>query len=323
MNRYQNLNIIESIHKMKIQKKGRYKMIPKRIIFRFGIIFVCLLATTISFGVSSGPSEAETHEYKQDMARIKSVRKSFKPGQVNNLEEYEKFADEIQKKWSQRNKEYNARLILEICGPLSSGTFADDRRHDVARKYALSVLSEPNEIPLEVELDLTGHVMTETVTPRAPKGEDWAQRRKKDVEIRLHAWKRLIDAIDPNWDPNEVLWSPNAVGAFMGLPGGIAPEGVKDPKVRAEYEAALQKNREKIEKYTEQSRLHDWFERYPKRAERYIISAYSKPPFKLEELKQYFARYVVDQKARASILDAVTKNMEKQAEKVPKEQTTQ
>jgi hypothetical protein len=305
---------------MKIQKKGKYKMILKKIIFRFGIIFVCLLATTISFGVSSGPSEAETHEYKQDMARIKSVRKSFKPAQVNNLEEYEKFADEIQKKWSQRNKEYNARLILEICGPLSSGTFADDRRHDVARKYALSVLSEPNEIPLEVELDLTGHVMTETVTPRAPKGQDWAQRRKKDVEIRLHAWKRLIDSIDPNWDPNEVLLSPNAVGTGMGLPSGsIAPESIKDPKLRAEYEAALQKNREQIERYTKQYRLHDWLKGFPKKAEGYIVQAYSKPPFNLEQLKQYLEKYLTDTKTKTRILDAVTKNMQEQAEKIPKQ----
>ena len=63
--------------------------------------------------------------------------------------------------------------------------------------------------------------------------------------------------------------------------------------------------------------------RFPKRAEEYIIDAYSKPPFNVEELKQSFARYEVDEKTRARILDAVTKNMEKQTEKVPKEQTTQ
>jgi hypothetical protein len=318
MNRYQNLNIIESIHKMKIRNKGRYKMIPKRIIFHFGTISVCLLATTISFGVSSGPSEAETHEYKQDMAHIKTVEKSFKAGPVNDLKDYEKFADEIQTKWNRRNKEYYARLMLEVCGPLSSGRFNDERQYDVARRYALSALSEPNEIPLEVELELTGHIMTDTVTPRAPKGQDWAQRRKKDVEIRLHAWKRLIDSIDPNWDPNDLPVSNLVPPLVTGLPSGVAPEAIKDAKLRAEYEAAIEKNRQKAERYSQQYRLRMWLKRFPARAEEYIITAYSKPPFNVEELKQYFEKYSIDEKTRARILDAVTKNMQEQAEKIPK-----
>ena len=221
------------------------------------------------------------------------------------------------KKWAKRNKEYNARVILEICGPLSSGTFPGDRRYDVARRYALSVLADANDIPLKTELELTGHVMTSKYTRNAPKGEDFAQRRKKDVEIRLHAWKRLLGAIDPNWDPNEVVGSPNSVGALMGLPSGISPESIKDPKLRAEYEAALQKNREQIERRVKQYRLHDWLKHYPKRAEGYIVQMYSQPPFNLEELKQYLEKYVVDKKTRARILDAVKKNMEKQTRKKP------
>jgi hypothetical protein len=154
-------------------------------------------------------------------------------------------------------------------------------------------------------------------TPNAPKGEDLAQRRKKDVEIRLHAWKRLIDAIDPNWDdPNEVRLSPNAVAVAMGFPGTVAPESIKDPKLRAEYEAAIQRNRQEIERHTKQYRLHDRLKSYPKRAERYIVKAYSKPPFNLEELKQYLGKYAVDEKTRARILDAVKKNMEKHIQKM-------
>jgi len=126
MNRHQNLNIIESIHKMKIQKKGKYKMIPKRIIFRFGIIFVCLLATSISFGVSSVPSEAEKQEYKQDRERIETMRKSFNPGPINDIKSFEKFADEIQKKWKVKDPEHYAKLMLEICGPITSGRFNTD-----------------------------------------------------------------------------------------------------------------------------------------------------------------------------------------------------
>jgi len=266
-----------------------------------------------SVGVSS---QAEKQEYKQERARIKALRKSFKPGPVNDLEEYEKFADEIQKRWQNRKKEYYARLMLEVCGPLSSGNFKHDRRYELARKYALLAVAEPNEISFETELNLIGHAITLMIGRNAPKGEKWAQLRKKDVEIRLHAWKRLMDAIDPNWDPNDV---PFLNISATGIRPGIVP---KDPDLRAEYDAAIEKMRE-IEKDTQkrewnskQYRLRKLQKRFAPTAERYIVRAYSKPPFNLEELKQYLGKYAVDKKTRARILDAVKKNMEKQIQKM-------
>jgi hypothetical protein len=295
-------------------------MILKRKIFCFRVIFICLLATIISFGAISEQSEAEKNEYKQDMVRVESLSKSLKTDFTNDLKEYEKDINELQSKWSKKNKEYYARLMWEACKPLSSGRFSDERQYDVARRYALSALEEPNEIPLEVELELTGHVMTDTVTPRAPKGQEWANRRKQDVEIKLHAWKRLIEAIDPKWDPNDLPINNVVPPLATGLPSGIAPESIKDPKLRAEYKAAIEKNRKKAERYNEQYRLRDWLKRFPKRAEDYIVDAYSKPPFNLEELKQYLDKYIADEKTRSRILEIVKKNMAEHPEKTLKEQ---
>lgn len=273
---------------------------------------MCLsLVQNITFGANSEASEIEKQEYKQELNRIKSLRKSLKPGAVNDLKEYEKFADEIQGKWVGKNKEYYVSLMLEICKPLSSGRFNEDRQFTLARKYALLALAEPNEIPLQTELKLTGHVMTDMVTPRAPTGQECAQQRKQDVNVRLHAWKRLIDAIDPTWDPNDLPVSNVVPPLATGLPSGVAPEAIKDPKLRAEYEAAIEKNRQKAERYNEQYSLRKWQKRFPKVAERYIVRAYSKPPFNLEEMKQYLEKYIADTKTKDRILDAVTKNMEK------------
>lgn len=159
------LNIVVISHetkikKMKIQKKGRRKMTFKKTIFCFGIVMICLLVISLSFGANIKASEAEKQEYKQERARIEALRKSFKPGPVNDLEEYEKFVDEIQKRWKNRKKEHYGRLMLEICKPLSSGRLKGDRRYEVARKYALSALADANDIPIETELELTGHVIT-------------------------------------------------------------------------------------------------------------------------------------------------------------------
>jgi len=212
------------------------------------VIIVCLIVTTISLGVSSGPSEAEKQEYKQELERIETMRKSF-TGPIKDLKSLAIFGDEIQTKWSQKSKEYYAKIMLEICGPISSWHFNQEGKHVLARKYALSALADPNKISLETELELIGHVMTDMVTPRAPKEQEWADQRKKDVEVRFHAWKRLIDAIDPNWDPNDKAVRNVAPPIETGLPSGVVPEAIKDPKLRAEYEAAIDKNRQKAERY--------------------------------------------------------------------------
>ena len=285
-------------------------MVAKNITISFLVLTCLSLVQNITFGASPEASEIEKQEYKQELNRIKSSRKSFKSGSVNDLKGYEKFADAIQNKWNKKNKEYYARLMLEICGPLSSGDFKGNRPRTLARKYALSVLETPDAVPLTLELELTGHVMTLMCTPYAPKGEDFARRRKKDVQIRFHAWKRLIDAIDPNWNPNDKPFRNVAPPTETGLRHGTSPKVIKNQEMRAIYEKAIERNRLKSVRYLEQSRLHDWLKRFPKRAEAYIIQAYSKPPFNLQEFKQYLDNYTVDEKTKARILNAVTKNMQ-------------
>ncbi|MHC4707514.1 MAG: hypothetical protein ACYS8I_10570, partial [Planctomycetota bacterium] len=162
-----------------------------------------------------------------------------------------------------------------------------------------------------------GHVITFMIGRRAPKGEKWAQIRKRDVQVRLHAWKRLVNAIDPNWDANDLPFVNIMPPLATNLPSGVAPEAIKDPKLRAQYEAAIEKNRLKAERYNEQSGLRKWLRRFPPRAERYIVRAYSKPPYNPEELKQYLETYIETQPTKTRILNAVIENMREEVYDVP------
>src|SRR4030065_594211 len=220
-------------------------MLLKKITICFLALVCCILVKSVSFGESAETLQMEKQEYEQELNRIKSLRKSFKPGPVNDINEYKKSADQIQDKWSQKNKEYYARLMWELCKPLSSGRFNNERQYNVAREYALSALAKPNEISLEIELELIGHVMTDMITPRSPTGQDWIQRRMKDVEVRLHAWKRLTDVVDPNWDPNDMPFINVPLPPGVEGISGMSPKSIKDPKLRAEYEASIEKNEQK------------------------------------------------------------------------------
>ena len=299
-----------------------YKMVAKKITNCF-LALTYLWLVQYTFGANAESLEMEKQEFKQERARIKAFDKSLAPGPVNDLGKYEKFANEIQNKWKDKNKEDYARLMLEVCGPLGSGRFSEDHQFVVARKYALLALEDANEIPLVTELELAAHVTSDMATPRAAKGQEWAQLRNTDAKVRFHVWKRLMDAIDPNWDPNEKLVSPNFVATMMGFPGTVAPGSIKDTKLRAEYETALEANQKKNERHCEQNQLHKWLTRFPKYAEPYIIEAFSRPPFNLEELNHYLNNYIADEKTRSRILDAVTKNIEKQAKETPEDPNQQ
>ncbi|MEN8126345.1 MAG: hypothetical protein ABFR90_00910 [Planctomycetota bacterium] len=302
----------------------------------FGLLCVSLFQS-LTLGVAIQASDAEKEEYRQDLAIIEAKRASLNPKldkaafqkdpdgymkqlmasrDKNDLDAYEKFADVILNKWSPQSPEHYGCLTLELCKPLSSGNFNNVRDVGLARKYALSALEKPDEIPLELELELTGHVMTHPGMRYSPKGQEFAQNRQKDCQVRLHAWKRLLDAIDPTWDPNEGLSYPTEIPrGVQAWAGGTDPKAIKDPVVRAEYEAILEEYRKKTEKYNEQYRLRKWFKRYPKKAEEYIIRAYSTAPYNNEELVQYLNDYKIGEEINARIIDAVTKNIEKQNKK--------
>jgi hypothetical protein len=278
-------------------------------------IIVCLSsAHCVVIGGDADSSTNEGQEFRQELDRLYAMTYSIdnKPKNENNLGKYEKDVDEIQKKWSARNKEYYAHLMVAVCAPLSSGAFKDDRQYELARKYALSALDNRDAIPVILEAELTGFVMTPTMGSDAPKGKDFAVRRRRDVDVRLHAWKRLMDTRDPNWDRNEELPSPNVIASEFGFPGSVAPESIPDATLRAKYEAAQHKNNQKIKAYVEQNFLWRELKVLPKAAESYIIQAYSHPPYNIEELKKSLNEYKVDENTKARILGAVTKNCDKE-----------
>jgi hypothetical protein len=296
------------------------------------IMFVLLCISILSCGLTANvvqTPEAEKEEFLKDMSSITTIRRSLSPdlgidkesfqkdpeGYIkqimalrdkNDLNAYEQFADAILNKWASQNAEYFGRLTLALCAELGGGTFEDDRCYELRRQYALLALEKGSALSVETELELTG-----LVTPYAPKREDFALRRKKDIDVRLRAWRRLLVAIDPTWDPDEVVGVyPDPPRGLQYWVNGMDPNAIGDPIIRAEYKAALAAKQQKIEEYVEQNRLHKWLERYPKYIESYMISNYSRPPYNSEELKQMLDASALGEERQTHILETVTRNIE-------------
>src|SRR3989339_173001 len=292
-------------------------MISKIIAFS-SLALICVMGVHNAIcTVVSDPPEIEQQKYKNDFNRIRSFKESIRKGAPIDLEGYEKFADEIEGKWRVKKKEYYANLIWELCGPLTSGIFNDRRQYALARKYAISALEKPDEIPIKTEFDLVQIVASDMIVPGAPTGQVWAQRRKQEVQLKFHAWKRLIGAIDPKWNPNErLVMHPEPPMGVNNYDSGASPESIKDPILRAQYEEAIRKNDQKNERHSLQRKYREWLERLSESVERYSIRAYSKPPDNIEELTQLLKEYISDESLRERILDGVAteKIMKEQAE---------
>ncbi len=90
---------------------------------------------------------------------------------------------------------------------------------------------------------------------------------------------------------------------------GMSPENIKDPEVRAAYEAAIAENKRIMEKNSEQLMLRRMEEHFAPRAEKYITTIYLRPPYNLPELKQKMDEYITNKERKARIINSVTKGM--------------
>jgi hypothetical protein len=256
--------------------------------------------------------EARFNAYEEEMSRIRTTNAHLHSFTDSDLAAYREFADSIQEKWKGAEQQYYGRLMVQICGVLNSVRFEGSQQEGLARKYALSALEDPNALPLTLELELSRFVVSSVGSRSSRDGEDFARRRREDLLVRLHAWRRLLDAVDLKWDPNDTPVMNVSPPAGTGMPAGIAPEAIANPALRAQYEQAIEANRQKNERFLEQHAVHRWLLSYPGSSERLIIHAYSATPYDSEELETYLDKYRIDEEAKARILAAVAQSIERQ-----------
>jgi hypothetical protein len=273
-----------------------------------GCFFFCAsIASGLALGsardMPEKTSEAVKMEFQQELKRIESL------SAAKDFDALTAAVDEIERKWRHRSPEFYSALMLKASDEFGSRDFGDAKQYDLEQKYAGLGLKNAGHIPLETELRLILRLERDREYSKGVlKGGEWAMRRTQKAEMWLGAWHRLESQIDTDWDPGDKPLLNVATPLAAGLPAGVAPEAIKDPELRAQYEEAIRKNNEKAERYRKQYGLRQMRTLFSKPTERYIIRAYSRPPFNLEELKGYLKTYIVEEDVRARILDAVRQN---------------
>jgi len=272
-----------------------------------------LLGSTVSMATEAVGSDAIVKEYSQDLSRVGEL------GQKAELEGLDRLASELEEKWFGKNREKYGYIMLGICGTFGSLDFGTDRQYDLARKYAVLVLEksrkleEENQIPIEVEFILSGHVQNMLNLKEAVKGEDWPNKRSGLAKLYFHAWHRLERKIDTNWDPNDPnIGTPPCPPAGYKGPGGswMSPEHIKDPTLRAEYETAIEEYRHKHKRHSEQRHLRQLKKSHLPYLQKDILRLYSGPLFDsktLEEevLQRDIERYIEDKDVMITLVRGI------------------
>lgn len=153
----------------------------------------------------------------------------------------------------------------------------------------------------------------------AMEGVDFSGSQKGSARIQARqettkTWLSIVAAIDrqldPHFDPNDVP-AANIIPPKSGrvqLPSGVDPQAIPDPAVRAEYEAALEKNKEKAEQYLVQTRLRRMDLRVSSDVNRFFGSCYTSSPIDQREIEDILQKAALSTSRKQRIRVLFDKN---------------
>jgi hypothetical protein len=242
--------------------------------------------------------EALESAYEQDLQRLISLR-------TRPLEELLALSNEMESKWRRMDWNYYARIMIHVCSEISNRGLDDRRLRQETENFARMALSHSAMFLWEHQTDLVGALGYQRASVR---DSDWLRERSEKARFWLETWHRLEQQTDPSFDVNDRRNRP-ALKVFpppeTGLPAGTPPSAIKDPRLRAQYEAAIAENRRKAKRAEQQFPLLLHGPAFKARAERALVQLYSQPPSGTVELKRYLAMYLANSAARQRVLQGV------------------
>lgn len=271
-------------------------------------ILVAVVCASITSQAFSGDEWRPSSEFAEVQNRIVALAKTdglSVAEKQQRLQELNAVAQEVDRTWRDKEDvEGYSRLTLQLVGSLGSMDGTGLRGGYLAQSWAIRALEKADEMPLEVECSLVSHVQHD----RDAQGKVLAREaldvlRKTQARQWLRAWQRIDQTIDKQWNPADT--GVANVSPPDGSPAGVAPEAIADPRLRAQYVAEIQVNRQKIAKATLQRRARDLEKHWLPSAKRFLITAYSETPERIDELQALLEQFVTNVNDRAQILDAV------------------
>ncbi len=256
-------------------------------------------ATASRYRDASEPSLSHDNAYQVDLDRLSALRS-------HSLDEVLAFSNELERKWRSIDWNSYAQIMIHVCSEISNRGVNDLRLRHESENFARLALSHSNMFAWEHEARLVDWLGYRTGTESG-----WVGERREKAELWLRAWRRLANEFDPSFDVNDPKNRPSMrvyPPAETRLPPGTPPSAIKDPRLRAEYKAAIAENERKTRKANQQIPLLARGPAFKARAEHWLIGAYSQPPSRNAELQRLLKIYMRDGNTRERIILQVQKN---------------
>jgi len=249
----------------------------------------------------STKSKLTRESFQVEMARLDRLARD------GNLDALVKAGDMLEERWGKQGGEFYGQLMLNIANLMVNG-FKDEKIYSLSQKYITQALEKSNTFSLELETRLLPFLAFD-IFSRSPTSEEfWVRERSTKARLWLHAWQRLESQINRNFNFSDRPILNVTPPAKTGLPSGVSPFSIKDLKLRAKYQALIAANTAKAQEYNRQFSLRYLDSLFPKRAEQYLVRAYSKPPDRLPELKHYLIAYRLSKDVRDKLVEQIVRN---------------
>lgn len=238
-------------------------------------------------------------EFQRDLSELDSLRQS------GDLDSLERTINRDSLKWMRRDQKQFVQYMFKSCSTLSSYDIGNiSKRASLLSRYAILVL-EGEDLTLEENAQFAEFLVFD---PPEIDQQVWKTLREQKARLLLAAWHRVAGSIDPTFDFADRPFLNVAAPPASGMPAGVDPEAITDPKLRAEYERAIVENAAQIRRSNKQIHLKQTAPRFFAEVQRYLVSAYSRSPMNLPELDGLLTEYLCDPVVHKRVLDEVRKS---------------
>lgn len=188
--------------------------------------------------------------------------------------------------------EDSVRFLLHACDLLSSHDLGDhEAQLNLMHRYARWAFNQNLITSLEREFRILAHLAYDH-KKSAESDTDWQARRLSLSRRWLHA----LNLTEQECEKFEINRVPDLKALLPKghLPAGISPSQVSELDERAKYLNSIEINRHRAEAFEVGWRLKQLTSVYRPMAARYILSAYGREPFDLDELAELLAPFAAE-----------------------------
>jgi hypothetical protein len=265
-------------------------------IWQLTIATLSTVVVLVTVQVTMAHGQSPDEELAKDITKLDSFLSD------QNLDSFEATVDIESAKWRKRDQRSFNKYMFKACSLISSYAIGDiSERAEALSRYAVSVLSA-GDLPLRENVEFVEFLMLDPLTIDEVK---WKTLREQKAQLWLVAWQRVENSIDPKFNFDDWPQLNVQTPSGSGVPSGASPDSIKDEKLRAEYERAIAENSAKSLKYNDQYWLKRNAPSFYDEAERYLISAYARPPAGYSQLEGLLTKYIDDETVRSRILNEV------------------